>query len=67
MNWTAEFARHSKDKKESKKREKKKKKQQKNLSQAISSAVQTEGKPSLEQVLNLFGTGFSIRYRSRNS
>ncbi len=37
---TAEFARHSKEKKETKKKNKK----QKNLPQPVTSAVQTEGK-----------------------
>ena len=54
MNWTAEFARHSREKKELKKKQKGKtntetdrdgsKKDLKSLSRAINTAVQTEGK-----------------------
>ena len=51
MNWTAEFARHSKEKKELKKRKKERctetDRKSKNLSEAIDAAVQTEGTVSI--------------------
>ena len=56
MNWTAEFARHSKEKKELKKRKKERctekgntetDRKSKNLSEAIEAAVQTEGTVSI--------------------